>query len=108
MSFYIGFYRFSTEELRLATGASAPVARNKKGKVCSTFSSLTVQTPFFVFLVVSKVPSCIGSSGRVVGRPPAISCPSPSSWCRVMAKTKIYKENILIAIKFIFFFNPML
>ena len=33
--FFICFYRFSTEELRLATGASAPVARkNKKFFIC--------------------------------------------------------------------------
>ena len=37
--FCIGFNKFSTEELRLATGASAPVARKKRGlyKLCIGF-----------------------------------------------------------------------
>ena len=32
---FISFYWFSTEELRLATGTSAPVARKKNEKECS-------------------------------------------------------------------------
>ena len=40
---FICFYRFSTEELRLATGASAPVARRqkeKRSKIYETYSNV--------------------------------------------------------------------
>ena len=45
---FICFYRFSTEELRLAAGASAPVARKKKTKTLE--ATRNPQKPTFYFL----------------------------------------------------------
>ena len=47
--FYIRFYMFSTEEVRLATGASAPVARKEDVFLFISFNEGKVKGMYTVF-----------------------------------------------------------